>query len=150
MKVACLREILSRGLGATGGAIPSRTAMDILRNVLIDPWETRLKISGTNLETTITPWTEAQGAYSRERRPVCAHRAPGPHCRQAASSTVSAPGNAGPGDCLSTGQQPVEHPLAQGRRRSGLESAKEDAGRDTRPRKRRIITCRTMTATRSP
>ena len=49
--------------------------MDILRNVLIDPWETRLKISGTNLETTITPWTETQGAYSRERRPVCAHRA---------------------------------------------------------------------------
>ena len=35
--------------------------MDILRNVLIDPWETRLKISWTNLETTITPWTEAQG-----------------------------------------------------------------------------------------
>ena len=49
--------------------------MDILRNVLIDPWENRLKISGTNLETTITPWTETQGEYSRERRPVCAHRA---------------------------------------------------------------------------
>ena len=75
MRVACLRENLIRGLGASGGAIPSRTAMDILQNVPIDPWETRLKISGTNLETTITPWTETQGAYSRERRPVCAHRA---------------------------------------------------------------------------
>ncbi len=67
MKVACLRKNLIRGLGASGGDIPSRTAMDMLRNVLIDPWETRLKISGTNLETTITPWTEAQGAYSRVR-----------------------------------------------------------------------------------
>ena len=55
MKVACLRENLSRGLGASGGVIPSRTAMDILPNVLIDPWENRLKISGTNLETPSPP-----------------------------------------------------------------------------------------------
>ena len=33
----------------------------------------------------------------------CSHRPPRPNCRQAAGSTLSAPGNACPGGCLSTG-----------------------------------------------
>ena len=60
MKATCLKENLGRGLSITGGAITGKTAMSILQNVLMDARDGKLKLSGTNLETTITTWTDAE------------------------------------------------------------------------------------------
>ena len=60
MKATCLKEDLGRGLAITGGAIAGKTAMPILQNVLMDAGDGKLKLSGTNLETTITTWTDAE------------------------------------------------------------------------------------------
>ena len=98
MKVACLRENLIRGLGASGGAIPSRTAMDILRNVLIDPWEIRLKNFRDQPGDHHHPLDRDPGGTLPGAAPArCAHTGPGPHCCQARHSTPSVPGHAGSG-----------------------------------------------------
>ena len=60
MKATCLKENLGRGLSITGGAIAGKTAMPILQNVLMEARDGKLKLSGTNLETTITTWTDAE------------------------------------------------------------------------------------------
>ena len=60
MKLTCLRENLSRTLATAGGAVPSRTAMDMLLNFLIDARDGQLRVTATNLETTIIAWTPAQ------------------------------------------------------------------------------------------
>ena len=60
MKATCLKENLGRGLSITGWAIAGKTAMPILQNVLMEARDGKLKLSGTNLETTITTWTDAE------------------------------------------------------------------------------------------
>ena len=60
MKATCLKENLGRGLSITGGAIAGRNAMPILQNVLMEARDGKLKLSGTNLETTITTWMDAE------------------------------------------------------------------------------------------
>lgn len=66
MKVSCLQENLSRGLGIVGRAVSTRSTLPVLGNVLIATDEGRLKLSATNLEIVITCWigakTEEEGA----------------------------------------------------------------------------------------
>ena len=60
MKITCLKENLSRVLGTAGGAVPTRTTMDMLLNFLIDARDGQLRVTATNLETTIAAWTPAE------------------------------------------------------------------------------------------
>ncbi len=59
MKLSCLQENLARGLGIVGRAVPSRTTMPILGNVLLATDEGRLKLASTNLELSIVHWVGA-------------------------------------------------------------------------------------------
>lgn len=53
MKFSCLQENLSKGLQTVSKAIPAKGPLPILTNVLISAEEGRLKLSATDLETTI-------------------------------------------------------------------------------------------------
>ncbi len=60
MKVSCLQENLSEGLGIVGRAVATRTTLPITNNVLIATDNGRLKLSATNLEIAITDWIGAK------------------------------------------------------------------------------------------
>ena len=65
MKLSCLQENLSRGLGIVGRAVASRTTLPITQNVLITANsggsdQHGLKLSATNLEIAISVWIGAQ------------------------------------------------------------------------------------------
>jgi DNA polymerase-3 subunit beta len=60
MRVSCLQENLSRGLGVVGRAVATRTTLPITQNVLLTTDESRLKLSATNLEIAISTWLGAQ------------------------------------------------------------------------------------------
>lgn len=66
MKVSCLQENLSRGLGIVSRAVSTRSTLPVLGNVLLATDGGRLKLSATNLEIVITCWigakTEIEGA----------------------------------------------------------------------------------------
>ncbi|MFH0846673.1 MAG: DNA polymerase III subunit beta [Chloroflexota bacterium] len=68
MKLSCLQENLSRGLGIVGRAIAQRTTLPITQNVLLATDESRLKLVATNLEMAISTWlggkVEAEGAIT--------------------------------------------------------------------------------------
>ena len=53
MKFSCTQENLSRGLQTIMRAIPTKSSLPILSNVLISTEKGRLKLSATNLETAI-------------------------------------------------------------------------------------------------
>ena len=53
MKLSCLQENLARGLSIVGRAVPSRTTMPILGNVLLATDHGQLKLAATNLELSI-------------------------------------------------------------------------------------------------
>jgi DNA polymerase-3 subunit beta len=59
MKLSCLQENLSKGLGIVGRAVPTRTTLQITNNVLLSADESRLKIDATNLEMAISHWIGA-------------------------------------------------------------------------------------------
>ena len=59
MKLSCLQENLSRGLGIVGRAVATRTTLPITQNVLIATDQAMLKLSATNLEIAITTWIGA-------------------------------------------------------------------------------------------
>ncbi len=59
MKLSCLQENLSQGLSIVGRAVPSRTAMPILSNILLATDGGRLKLASTNLELSIVHWVGA-------------------------------------------------------------------------------------------
>lgn len=54
MKFSCLQENLSRGLQTVMHAVPAKSSLPILSNVLIETDKGRIKLSATNLETAIT------------------------------------------------------------------------------------------------
>ncbi|MEW6034421.1 MAG: DNA polymerase III subunit beta, partial [Chloroflexota bacterium] len=59
MKLSCLQENLSRGLGTVGRAVATRTTLPITQNVLLATDGGRLKLAATNLEIAITCWVGA-------------------------------------------------------------------------------------------
>ena len=59
MKLSCIQENLSKGLGIVGRAVATRTTLPITNNVLLTTEESRLKLSATNLEIAITCWLGA-------------------------------------------------------------------------------------------
>lgn len=60
MKLSCLQENLAKGLGVVGRAVPSRTTMPILSNVLLATDSGQLKLAATNLELSIVHWVGAR------------------------------------------------------------------------------------------
>jgi len=60
MKVSCLQENLSKGLGIVGRAVSPRSTLPVLGNVLLSTDAGRLKLSATNLEVGITCWVGAR------------------------------------------------------------------------------------------
>ncbi|MFC1991543.1 DNA polymerase III subunit beta [Chloroflexota bacterium] len=60
MKLSCLQENLSRGLGVVGRAVATRTTLPITSNVLLATDQSRLKLVATNLEMAISYWVGAK------------------------------------------------------------------------------------------
>ncbi|MBI2939643.1 MAG: DNA polymerase III subunit beta [Chloroflexi bacterium] len=60
MKLTCAQEHLAKGLSIVGRAVPSRSPMAILSNILLATDGGRLKLAATNLDIGITCWIEAQ------------------------------------------------------------------------------------------
>ncbi|MFQ5825784.1 MAG: DNA polymerase III subunit beta, partial [Dehalococcoidia bacterium] len=60
MKLSCLQENLSRGLGVVSRAVATRTTLPITNNVLLATDESRLKLSATNLEIALSCWLGAK------------------------------------------------------------------------------------------
>lgn len=60
MKLSCLQENLSKGLGIVGRAVAARTTLPIASNVLLATEQSRLKLSATNLEIAVTCWLGAK------------------------------------------------------------------------------------------
>ncbi|HOA18583.1 MAG TPA: DNA polymerase III subunit beta [bacterium] len=59
MKFSCLQENLSKALQIVTRAVPTKSSIPILSNVLLSTDNGRLKISATNLETAITTYIGA-------------------------------------------------------------------------------------------
>ncbi len=59
MKLSCLQENLSKGLGIIGRAVATRTTLPVTNNVLLSTEESRLKLVATNLKIAITSWIGA-------------------------------------------------------------------------------------------
>ena len=68
MKISCLQENLSRGLGVVGRAVASRATLPVTQNVLLSAEQSMLKLSATNLEVAMTTWigamVEEEGAVT--------------------------------------------------------------------------------------
>ena len=60
MRLSCLQENLSRGLGIVGSAVAARTTYPVMLNVLITTDNARLKLAATNQEIAISTWIGAQ------------------------------------------------------------------------------------------
>ncbi len=60
MKLSCLQENLAKGLSIVGRAVPSRTTMPILSNVLLATDHGQLKLATTNLELSVVHWVGAR------------------------------------------------------------------------------------------
>ena len=60
MRLSCLQENLSRGLGVVGRAVATRTTLPITNNVLLATDQSRLKLAATNLEMAISCWIGAK------------------------------------------------------------------------------------------
>ena len=60
MRVTCLQENLSRGLSVVGRAVATRPTLPITSHVLLSTEGSRLKLSATNLELSISCWIDAQ------------------------------------------------------------------------------------------
>jgi DNA polymerase-3 subunit beta len=59
MKISCLQENLSRGLGVVGRAVASRATLPVTQNVLLAADQGMLRLSATNLEIAMTTWVGA-------------------------------------------------------------------------------------------
>jgi DNA polymerase-3 subunit beta len=61
MKISCLQENLTKGLGIVGRAVASRsTTLPVLSNIMLSTDNGRLKLSATNLEIGINCWIGAK------------------------------------------------------------------------------------------
>ncbi len=59
MKFTCLKESLSKSLGIVAKAIPVKSSFPILSNVLLTAQDNRVRLAGTNLDTTIVTYIAA-------------------------------------------------------------------------------------------
>ena len=59
MKISCLQENLSRGLGVVGRAVATRATLPVTQNVLLSADQGMLRLSATNLEIAMTTWIGA-------------------------------------------------------------------------------------------
>ena len=59
MKLSCTQENLSKGVATAGRAVPTRTALPAALNILLSTDGGKLRISGTNLEISMTTWITA-------------------------------------------------------------------------------------------
>jgi DNA polymerase-3 subunit beta len=60
MKLSCLQENLTWGLGIVGRAVATRTTLPITSNILLETDRSRLKLVATNLEMAISCWLGAK------------------------------------------------------------------------------------------
>ncbi len=60
MRVSCLQENLSRGLGMVGRSVAVRSTLPVAQNILLVAEESRLKLVATNLEMATTCWVGAK------------------------------------------------------------------------------------------
>ena len=60
MKLSCLQENLSKGLGIVGRAVATTTTLQITKNVLLATDQSRLKLAATNLEMAVSCWVGAK------------------------------------------------------------------------------------------
>lgn len=60
MRLSCLRENLSSGLGIVNRAVATRATLPVTGNILLATDESRLKLAATNLEIAITCWVGAK------------------------------------------------------------------------------------------
>ena len=60
MKLSCLQENLSRGLGIVGRSVAIRSTLPITQNILLATEQSRLKLAATNLEMATTCWVGAK------------------------------------------------------------------------------------------
>lgn len=60
MRLSCLQENLAKGLSITGRAVPSRTTMPILSNILLATDHGQLRLAATNMELSIVHWVGAR------------------------------------------------------------------------------------------
>ena len=60
MKLSCLQENLSRGLGIVGRAVATRSTLPITQNIFFSAEQSQLKLAATNLEMATTCWVGAK------------------------------------------------------------------------------------------
>ncbi len=60
MKISVLQENLQKALSAAARAVDNRPTLPVLANVLISTEDSRLRVSATNLEMSITTWIGAK------------------------------------------------------------------------------------------
>ncbi|MCK4581210.1 MAG: DNA polymerase III subunit beta [Dehalococcoidia bacterium] len=60
MKLSCLQENLSRGLGIVGRTVATRSTLPITQNILLSAEQSRLKLAATHLEIATTCWAGAK------------------------------------------------------------------------------------------
>ena len=60
MKFTCIQEDLSRALSIVSRAVSSKEVLPVTQNVLLAAEDSMLKVTGTDLNTTITTWIGAQ------------------------------------------------------------------------------------------
>ena len=60
MKLSCLQENLDKGLNIVSRAVPAKSTLPVLSNVLLATDQGRLKLAATNLEVAISCWVGAK------------------------------------------------------------------------------------------
>jgi DNA polymerase III subunit beta len=60
VKLSCLQENLTWGLGIVGRAVATRTTLPITNNILLETDQSRLKLIATNLEMAVSCWIGAK------------------------------------------------------------------------------------------
>ena len=72
MRLSCIQENLSKGLGTVGRAVATKTTLPVTNNVLLATDQSRLRLSATNLEIAISCWVgamvEEEGAITLPAR----------------------------------------------------------------------------------
>jgi DNA polymerase-3 subunit beta len=60
MKLSCLQENLKRGIAVVSHAVPAKSTLPVLSNILLSTEGGRLRLQATNLEVGITYWLGAK------------------------------------------------------------------------------------------
>ncbi len=60
MKLSCLQENLDKGLNTVSKAVPAKSTLPVLSNVLLSTDQGRLKLAATNLEVAVSCWIGAK------------------------------------------------------------------------------------------